>query len=306
MEKGISVVIPNYNGKHLLKKNLPLVVKNCHGCEIIVVDDASTDGSVDFLKHKFRNVRVIKQSKNNGFAITANLGVEKAKSPFVLLLNSDVSPRQNFLKTAIKHFKNEKLFAIGLLDYSHENGKILVKGRGGIKFKRGLFIHYPAFIERGATFWVSGGSGLFNRDKFLQLGGFDPIFKPFYWEDIDLSFRAWRAGYSCIFEPLAKVDHYHEEGAITTQKSQFYIQTVSYKNQFIFTWKNISNYLWALEHLFWFPFHLLKAVLSLNFAFVTGLIWATLLVPNLIRSQYLINYDYKFNDKEVIETYDRP
>jgi GT2 family glycosyltransferase len=306
MEKRISVIIPNYNGKHLLEKNLPLVVKNCSGCDIIVVDDASTDGSVEFLKHKFRKVRVIRQSKNSGFATAVNLGVEKARSSFVLLLNSDVSPRQNFLKIAIKHFGNEKLFAVGLQDYSHENGKIVVKGRGGMKFKRGFFLHFPAFIERGTTLWVSGGSGLFNRDKFLQLGGFDPIFKPFYWEDIDLSFRAWRSGYSCIFEPLAKVDHYHEEGAITTQKSQFYIQTVSYKNQFIFTWKNVSNYLWVLEHLLWLPYHMVRAIISLNFAFVTGLIWAILLLPNLIRSQHLINYDYKFNDKEVIEVYDRP
>lgn len=306
MEKRISVIIPNYNGKHLLEKNLPSVVKNCSGCDIIVVDDASTDGSVEFLKHKFKKVRIVRLNKNSGFAAAANLGVEKAKSPFVLLLNSDVSPRQNFLKPALKHFANEKLFGIGLQDYSHEKGKIIVKGRGGMKFKRGFFIHFPAFIERGATFWVSGGSGLFDRNKFLQLKGFDLIFKPFYWEDIDLSFRAWRAGYSCIFEPLAKVDHYHEEGSIITQKSQFYILSAAYKNQFIFTWKNISNYLWALEHLFWLPYHIVKAIVSLNFAFVTGLIWAALLLPNLILSQHLINNDYKFNDKEIIEIYDKP
>lgn len=306
MEKRISVVIPNYNGKHLLAKNLPSVIKNCPGCDIIVVDDASTDGSVEFLKHKFRKVRVIRQSKNKGFASTANLGVEKARSTFVLLLNSDVSPRKNFLKPALKHFSNEKLFAVGLLDYSHENGKIIIKGRGGLKFKRGLFIHFPAFIERGTTFWVSGGSGLFNRDKFLQLGGFNPIFKPFYWEDIDLSFRAWKAGYCCIFEPLAKVDHYHEEGAITTQKSQFYILSTSYKNQFIFTWINISNYPWAIEHLLWLPYHIVKSVVGLNFAFVAGLIWAMLQLPNLIRSQYLLDINYPLSDQKVIEIYDRP
>src|SRR3989338_7282234 len=98
MEKRISVIIPNYNGKYLLEKNLPSVVKNCSGCDIIVVDDASTDGSVELLKHKFKKVRIVRLNKNIGFAAAANLGVEKAKSPLVLLLNSDVSPRQNFLK----------------------------------------------------------------------------------------------------------------------------------------------------------------------------------------------------------------
>ncbi len=305
MEKRVSVIIPNYNGRQLLAKNLPSVIKNCPGCEIIVVDDASTDDSVEFLRKKYKRVKVIKNIKNLGFAKTSNLGVQKAKSDLVLLLNSDVSPRKNFLKVATKHFENKKLFAVGLEDYSHERGKIIIKGRGGIKFEKGLFVHFPAFIERGATFWVSGGSGLFNREKFQQLGGFNDIYKPFYWEDIDLGFRAWKAGYLCTFEPLSKVDHYHEEGAIATQKSNFFIETVSYKNQFIFAWKNISSYTWAFEHLLWLPAHALRAVITLNFSFFLGLTWAILNVPKLVYDQLLLENNYALSDKEVVNAYDK-
>jgi len=305
MEKGISVIIPNYNGKELLAKNLPSVIKNCPGCEIIIVDDASSDDSISFLRKKYRKVKVIKNSKNQGFAKTTNLGVERAKSSLVLLLNSDVSPRKNFLKVAAKHFETKNLFAVGLEDYSHEKERIVIKGRGGIKFEKGFFAHFPAFIERGSTFWVSGGSGLFDREKFLQLGGFDDIYEPFYWEDIDLAFRAWRAGYSCIFEPLSKVDHYHEQGAIATQKSKLFIKTVSYKNQFIFAWKNISSYTWALEHLLWLPVHILKAIATLDLAFISGLTWALFTLPNLIYDQVLESDNYIKSDKEVVETYDK-
>lgn len=305
MEKRVSVIIPNYNGRQLLAKNLPLVIKNCPGCEIIVVDDASADESIEFLRKKYKKIKVIKNSKNLGFAKTANLGIQKAKSSLVLLLNSDVSPRTKFLKVAVKHFENKKLFAVGLEDYSHEGGKIIIKGRGGIKFQKGFFLHFPAFIERGSTFWVSGGSGLFDREKFLQLGGFDDVYKPFYWEDIDLAFRAWRSGYSCVFEPLSKVDHYHEQGAIATQSSKFFIKTASYKNQFIFAWKNISSYTWALEHLLWLPIHVLKAVATLDWPFIFGLAWALFTLPNLIYNQSLTNNNYVKSDKEVAETYDK-
>ena len=112
MAQKISVVIPNYNGKNLLKKNLPIVIKNCPGAEIIVVDDCSKDQSVQFLHKTFKKVRTIKLKKNYGFAIASNTGVKAAKNNLVLLLNSDVVPKNNFLNPARSHFRNnEKLFA---------------------------------------------------------------------------------------------------------------------------------------------------------------------------------------------------
>src|SRR3989344_3250250 len=224
----ISVVIPNYNGQDLLNKNLPKVINTCPNCEIIVVDDASTDSSSDFLK-KFKNVKVVRLNKNKGFANAVNIGVRKAKADLVVLLNSDVSPRANFLPRAVSHFNRDDLFAVGFADYSHENGKVVIRGRGGAIFDRGFVKHFTLTSESGKTLWVSGGSGIFDRYKFLELGGFDVNFAPFYWEDIDLCFRAWQKGYRCLFEPRSKVDHYHEEGVIKKSKSEFFIKTISYK-----------------------------------------------------------------------------
>ena len=107
MEKKISVIIPNYNGKHLLGKNLPSVIKNCSNCQIIVIDDASTDESVDFIRKNFGQIKLIVNKKNSGFACSINIAVNKAGGNLVLLLNSDVSPRTDFLKPALARFENK-------------------------------------------------------------------------------------------------------------------------------------------------------------------------------------------------------
>ena len=305
MAQKISVIIPNYNGRELLEKNLPNVVKNCLGCEIIVVDDGSTDNSTKFLK-SFKGIKLIAQLKNRGFASTVNNGVKSAKGELVLLLNSDVSPLPGFLDQLAAHFKDDKnLFAVGAADNSFESGKVVIKGRGGAKISKGFFQHYALSQSGGETLWVSGGSGLFDRQKFISLSGFDTTYAPFYWEDIDLSYRARKSGYYCLFEPAAKVNHYHEEGAIKKTKSESYIKTISYKNQFLFFWKNISDPIYNCQHLFFLPYHFLKATVKGDWAFYKGFFKATLQIPALI-----LNYDWQFpqnkkSDREILKDFEK-
>lgn len=308
MAQKVSVIIPNFNGREILAKNLPTVIKNCPNCEIIVVDDGSKDDSVEFLKKHFKNIEVVENKKNQRFAKSVNLGAQNAKGDYLLLLNTDVSPRSGFLQKALNHFeknKENKIFAVGLCDISHENGKIVKRGRGLAKFVKGFLIHSAAPIRAGETFWVSGGSGLFDRRKFLKLGGFDPVFAPFYWEDIDLSYRAQKSGLSCIFEPQSQVDHYHQEGAIKKSKSDFYIKTVSYKNQFLFVWKNIDDYFLTIQHLFWQPYHFMKALLTFDLPFFAGFFWAILQIPKIIFNYRSIeSSNYKLTTREILKKFD--
>lgn len=306
MEKKITVVIPNFNGREILQKNLPSVISCCPSAEIIVVDDASTDDSVKILHKKFKKVKVIRLRKNKGFATAVNEGVRAAKNEIVLLLNSDVAPRKNFLQPALRYFKlKEKIFSVGLCDYSHENGQITKRGRGGGYFKNGFILHYAATPERGLTLWTSGGSSLVRKKYFLKLGGFDPIYKPFYWEDVDLGFRAARNGYACYFEPLSVVDHYHEEGAILKQKSSFFIKSVSYKNQFIFVWKNINDYFLIMQHVIYLPYHFFKALINLDFSFYIGFFWALYCLPKLIFPETSILDSFIISEKEVLKKFEK-
>jgi len=306
MAQKISIIIPNFNGKNLLVKNLPKVIENSPDCEIIVVDDASTDDSVSFLEKSFKEVKVIKHKKNKGFSVSANDGVDKAAGPLVLLLNSDVSPRRGYILPSLKHFSNKKdLFAVGFADHSHEKDKVVTRGRGGAVFERGFPSHFALDPKRGETLWVSGGSGLFSREKFLELGGFDTTFAPFYWEDIDLCFRAWQRGYRCLFEPSSSVDHFHEEGAIKKSKSQFFVKTVSYKNLFLFSWKNISDTIFLIQHLLWLPFHLTKAVFAFDSAFFLGFFWAIIQLPKLIFNSQNFSNQNLLTDKEVLKKFEK-
>ncbi len=304
MAQKISVVIPNYNGKEILSKNLPLVLKYCPDFEIIIVDDASTDDSVQFVKDNFKKVKLVTFEKNQGFAVAANTGVNAASAPLVLLLNSDVCPTEGFLKEALVHFKSKEVFAVGLSDRSHEDDKIIIRGRGGVKFTKGFLLHFAKNPKAGQTFWVSGGSSLFDKKKFLELGGFDKIYAPFYWEDIDLCYRARKNGNVCLYEPKSEVDHYHQEGAIKRNYSAFYIKTVSYKNQFIFVWKNISDYSLIIKHILWLPYHFAKALLSQNLPFFVGFLWAISTIPHLIFNFQLQTTNYQLSDKEVLSGFE--
>lgn len=311
MEKKISVIIPNYNGKNLLTSNLPQVLKTCPNCEVIVVDDGSTDGSVEFLRQNFPTIKLIVASKNQGFVKSVNRGVQVAKGELVLLLNSDVYPHANFLKPLLRYFdkaqdRHNQVFAVAIADESHEGDKIVVRGKGGATFKRGFVNHFAANVVPGETLWVSGGSGLFDRQKFASLGGFDPVFAPFYWEDIDLCWRAQKKDWRCLFEPESRVDHYHLEGAIKKTYSDYFVKKVAYKNQFIFVWKNISDYTLILQHLLWVPYHFAVALAKLDWAFFNGFFWGLAKLPTLIFNYELSTMNRKLSDKELLKKFEKP
>lgn len=281
-----SVVIPNYNGQELLAKHLPVVIKACQkwrstGWEVIVVDDASTDNSVDFLKKEFSKVKVVVNPQNLRFAETCNRGVKAAKGQVIVLLNNDVSPEINFLKPLAKHFKKSDLFAVGLKEKDKTSGKTIYSGRSQGKFEKGFLVHWRAKDQnRPDTLWANGGNLAADRRKWLELGGFDRLFRPGYWEDIDLSWRAREKGWEVVFEPQSVVDHHHE----TTNIKEFgrsKMNKFATKNQFLFVWKN-GDWKMRLSHLFWLPYHLIRALLNRDLVFWQGFFLALLQLPELV------------------------
>jgi len=272
MRKPISTIIPTYNGLKLLEKNLPAVLAELKkGDELIIVDDAGSDNSPKWLKENFLKktkqkgveLKIITNKKNLRFGESVNRGVEASAHDLIFLLNNDVSPHQGCVDALIKHFENEKenskkdLFGVGSLEKEIKNGKVQYHGKNKLWFERGLFIHSKADdMKSGPTAWVIGGSGMFDKKKWLELGGFDHLFYPAYWEDIDLSFRAHHKGWRILFEQRAVVDHNHE----STNKDVFgeeKLQAMSWRNSLKFTLKNGD--LWQkLAFFLWQPYWILK------------------------------------------------
>ena len=292
--KKLSIIIPNFNGLKNLKKNLPavLALKSKFISEIIIVDDASTDGSVEFIRQLTSlkknsqlvnslinnkiTIKLIKNKKNLGFGPAVNKGVRSASGEIVVLLNTDVLPEKNIFQHVLPYFKKKDTFAVGFLEKTKVNGKIELHGRGKGKLEKGFFLHqkYPDYQTSGFSLWASGGSSAFDRKKWLKLKGFDEIFAPFYWEDVDLGFRAWLKGYKVYFEPKAIVWHYHQKGSIKIHYSKDFIKTISWRNQFLFFWKYFFWGKYLMWHLFWLPYHFVSFFFKGEVSFFKGFLLA--------------------------------
>jgi GT2 family glycosyltransferase len=278
----VSIVIPNWNGATLLQKHLPHVILASEGAEIIVVDDCSSDNSLEVLKSKFPTVRVIAKQTNSGFAQTVNVGVAKAKGDIVVLLNSDVVPEKGFLTPLLSHFSDASVFAVGCLEKNPEKHGIVLRGRGIARWQKGFYIHARGEVDASDTAWVSGGSAAFRTSMWKKLGGMDTIFNPFYWEDIDLSYRAMKAGFKVVFERKSEVWHYHQQGAIKTSFQQEKVTRIVFRNQFLFIWKNLSDPSLWMSHMFWAPIRILQELLRGRSAMGIGFVRALLLLPRVV------------------------
>lgn len=310
----ISIIIPNYNGEKLLQKNLPKVldaVKTHKGViEIIIPDDPSTDNSRKVIKKFFDSIaqknivgKTIenRSKKEAGFSKNVNRGLTLATGDVLILLNSDVAPQKEFLEPLLKHFNDDKVFAVGCLDQSIESGKVVFRGRGVGKWQRGMFIHKAGKLDKNNTLWASGGSSAFRKSIWMKLRGLDTLYNPFYWEDIDLSYRALKSGYKVLFEHDSVVTHEHEKGAIKTKFKQGKIKRIAYRNQFIFIWKNITQESFLFSHIIWLPYHFLKALLAREWGFFAGFYLALLMLPQIMQRRFFAKKMFVLSDKDVLK-----
>lgn len=282
----VSIVIPNWNGAHLLKKNLPSVIEAAKGAEVIVADDASIDDSVQFLAVHYPEIHVVGHKAQQGFAGNVNSGVARATGEIVVLLNTDVRPERGFLDPLLLRFFEDPLVAaVGCLEKSHEKNGTVLRGRGTARWEKGYFIHARGEVDREDTAWVAGGSAAFRLSVWRKLGGMDTLYNPFYWEDIDLSYQIRKSGYRIVFERNSVVGHFHEEGKIKTSYTPSDIERIAYRNQFIFLWKNMSDTGLWIAHFFWTPVRLLQAVFKGDTRMLAGYAMALIKVPAILLSR---------------------
>ena len=269
-----SVVIPNWNGRDLLEKYLASVVDAAAGHpdnEVIVVDNGSTDGSVEFLREAFPSVRVIALAENRGFGGGSNEGFQQARNDIVVLLNSDMRVASDFLPPLLEGFDDPGVFAVSCQIFFSDPAKVrqetgLTQGwwqDGGLKVRHRID---PEVDRLFPCFYGGGGSCAFDRRKFLAIGGFDSLLAPFYLEDTDLGYQAWKNGWKVLYQPRSTVYHEHR-GTIGKKFSERQIQEVLKKNYLLFAWKNIHETPRLLSH---FLFAWAGAVLSVLFGDAPG------------------------------------
>ena len=291
-----SVVIPNWNGKDLLEKYLPSVVDALAGSpanEIIVVDNGSSDGSADFVRGAFPQVNLVALPENLGFGGGSNAGFRAAKNNVVVLLNSDMRVAPDFLAPLLEGFADPLVFAVSCQIFFSDPARIREETgltqawwqEGGLRVRHRID---PGITDLYPCFNGGGGSCAFDRVKFLELGGFDRLLEPFYLEDTDLGYMAWKRGWKVYYQPRSVVYHEHR-GTIGKRFREEQIQAVLKTNYLLFCWKNIHQWSKLLSHLFlgW-----TGAILSVVFGDIPGrpnpaaLGRAFLRLPRAVRSRW--------------------
>jgi GT2 family glycosyltransferase len=215
--------------------------------EIVIVDDHSTaDNSVSYLKSLGKKIRFYQNTTNGGFSETVNRGVKAATGDIIMLLNTDVRPSPDCFSQALKYFEDTTVYAVGF-----NSGEDWMGG----EWKDGLFHHFkvePTGKNKNKvnpSLWASGGQAAIDRRKWLELGGMDLLYKPFYWEDVDLGYRAWRRGWNIVWDPSCRCVHDHQKSVIATNFTPEFVRATAQRNQFLFVWKNIFDRPMLVSHL---------------------------------------------------------
>lgn len=241
-----SIVIPNWNGRDLLEKYLPSVISACDfnsGDELIVVDNASTDGSAAWVRERHPEVRLLSLAENLGFGGGSNTGIQAARNRYVVLLNSDMRVERNFLAPLLAPFRDPDVFAVAAqILFSDPRKRREESGLTQARWRHGeatlghdLNADVPTLYP---CFYPGGGSSAFDRDKLLTIGGFDHLYRPFYLEDTDLGWEAWKRGWKVLYAANSLVYHEHR-GTIGKRFSASYVETVIEKNRILFHWKHV-------------------------------------------------------------------
>ncbi len=249
----ISVIILNWNGKDLMQRYLPSVVKcsDAPNVKVFVADNGSTDESVTMIEQKFPSVHVIKFEKNWGFAEGYNRAISTIDSEYVVLLNSDVRVTPGWLDPLQRAMdSNPQLAAVQpklladsspeLFEYAGACGGFI--DRFGYPFCRGRILND---IERDngqydsecKLFWCSGAAIMVRRDLYLQVGGLDGAFFA-HMEEIDLCWRMAREGYELLSVPQSVV--YHLGGGTLPMNHPAKLK-LNYRNNLLMLYKNLTS-----------------------------------------------------------------
>ena len=272
----LSFIIPTYQGLHLLQDTLEKNLRQFSGVsgfECIIADDASNDGTVDWLKTHFPHVKVVVAQKNRGFAATAAMGASRASGEFLFFLNNDMQIMSLDVATACDVLREETIFALVPTIIRPSKNNAFESYTWG-KFAGGWLSaesYLPAGSLRASTagaqpsnnlvapsgegvggggvpiLWACGGAMLVSRQKYEALGGFDTLYSPFYFEDLDLSYRAWKQGWESRYLDFAVVHHQHQ-ATIGKLFKKSKVEHIHRTHHYLFMWKNLDDVGFLMSH----------------------------------------------------------
>lgn len=335
MTTPVSIVIPNWNGLEFLERFLSSVIAAANRyneqsgapTEIVIVDDGSVDKSVEWLRGKgFEEesqrsdgaeraskrgsaLRLIRNETNRGFGPTCNRGFETAIHPLVFLINNDVEVQVDAIAPLAENFSDDLVFAAHCRVFDVESKREIGTGKLG-SFSRGFIRVHRSYVcleencaENRALYsiFASGGSAMFDRRKFLEIGKFDRLFAPIYWEDVDISYRAWKRGLSILYEPRSIVRH--RVSSTMRKIGRRRMRQLQQRNRLIFHWINLHDRVMLTSNVIWVGGLALTAVFRLQPDFILSLASALKRLPEIRRRRLEEKRASKRSDREVFNIF---
>ena len=239
----VTIIIPNYNGKHFMKPCLDsLEHQTFTRFKILVVDNASTDGSLAYMKEHYPDIKVIALHKNYGFSKAVNVGIRHADTPYVILLNNDTTVDPHYIEEMVKAIsRSPRIFSVSskMIQMYHPE---LIDSAGdlytliGWGICRGSGRPITNYNEPSRVFTACAGAAIYRRSVFHKIGCFDESHFA-YLEDIDVGYRAKIYGYQNLYYPSALV--YHVGSGTSGSKYNSFKVRLSARNSVYLNYKNM-------------------------------------------------------------------
>jgi len=308
----ISIIVLNWNGEKYLPFCLDAIAKQTFtDYEVIVIDNASNDHSVDNIEQRWPSFQVIRLEENLGFAAANNLGARTARGNWVALLNNDAYPRPEWLENMVKAIQNYPMFSFFASCILQANNPHLIESAGdiynvsGLAWPRSRNAEYDKIqLDTDEVFSACAAAALYKREAFLQVGGFNEKFSSHH-EDVDLGFRLRLQGYRCLLVPEAVVLH------VGSASYGAQSDRVVYQVNRNLVWSFVAN---MPGWLFWkyLPVHILSNLVFLfyyTFRNQARAIWQAKLdairgLPATIRERKLIQKNRKVESNEISQAMD--
>jgi GT2 family glycosyltransferase len=229
MDPAVSLIVLNWNGRQHLAYCLPsLLATDYPRCELIVVDNASTDGSPEFVRENFPNVRVIVNERNLGFSAGMNVGLRAAEGKILVMLNNDLEVYPSWLRALVDAMAEDETVGIAGCKVYFPDGKTLQHAGGIVRYPQAIPDHYGyqekdrgQYDEIREVDYVIGAALAVRREVLEQVGYLDEGYF-LYFDDTDLCFSARKMGHKTIYVPHAVVIHH--EAATSVRGSAFYFR----------------------------------------------------------------------------------
>ena len=239
----VSIVIPNYNGEKYLKECIgALNVQTLKDTELIIVDNGSTDGSLDTVREVRPDARIIKLDKNYGFSKAVNEGIKAAKAPYVILLNNDTRPLPDFAEELYNAIRDDdRIFSVNAKMLQMYAPKLCDSAGDmycclGWAYARGKDRPGKNYGKAAEIFSSCAGASIYRRSVFEEIGYFDEAHFA-YLEDVDIGYRARICGYRNIYIPGAIV--YHVGSGMSGSRYNKFKISLSSRNSIYLAYKNM-------------------------------------------------------------------